>query len=213
MFTRSATVRAFPTRICLLVLLFSLFQGVSCPKFVCCTSVQLLSELFPAWNSTACTSVQPLSGLFLPGIRLLVLLFSLCQGCFLPEMCLHVILFSYCQGCFCLEFVCCPTVQHLSRLFLPGIRLLPTVHSVQHLSGLFLSGICLLLYCSASVGAVPAWDSSAALLFTKSVQLLSERFLPGFRLLALPFSLFQGCFLPKICLPSYCSDAVRAVPA
>ena len=185
----------FLPEICLLYFCSATVRAVSCLKFDCLYFCSASVRAVPAWNSTACT------------------LFSLCQGCFLPEMCLHVILFSFCQGCFCLEFVCCPTVQHLSRLFLPGIRLLPTVHSVQHLSGLFLSGICLLLYCSASVGAVPAWDSSAALLFTKSVQLLSERFLPGFRLLALPFSLFQGCFLPKICLPSYCSDAVRAVPA
>ena len=48
----------------LLVLLFSLFQHCSCLECVCCTTVQILSELS------------------MPGIRRLVLMFSLFQGCF-----------------------------------------------------------------------------------------------------------------------------------
>ena len=80
----------------LLVPLFSLFQHCSCLECVCCTTVQILSELsmpgirrlvlmFSLFQGCSylefvclsdCANVQPLSELFLSGIRLLELLFS-----------------------------------------------------------------------------------------------------------------------------------------
>ena len=74
----------------LLVPLFSLFQHCSCLECVCCTTVQILSELS------------------MPGIRRLVLMFSIFQGCSCLNIRLLVLIFRLFQGCSSLEFDCLP---------------------------------------------------------------------------------------------------------
>ena len=122
-------------------------------------------EAVPAWNSTNCTTVLPLSGLFLP-------IFDRLQYCFAS---FRAISTWNSPNCF--------TVQLLSGLFLPGIRLLTLLFSLcQGCS--CLEFVCIYC-CSASVRAVPAWNSFAC----TPVQPVSGLFLPGNRLLALLFSM------------------------
>ena len=190
----------------LLVPLFSLFQHCSCLECVCCTTVQILSELS------------------MPGIRRLVLMFSIFQGCFLPKYssaCTYVQLLS---GLFLSNFRCltycsvsfravppwnstvCPNVQLLFRLFLPGLCLLVLLFAVQPLSGLSLHKYFVLLVLLFSLFQ---HCSCLECVCCTTVRILSELSMPGISRLVLMFSLFQGCsYLEFVCL----SDCANVQP-
>ena len=101
----------------------------------------------PAWNSFACTTVLTQSELLLHVVRLHLLLFSLCQSC----SCLEFVCLHYCSACVrtvpAWNSSASTTVQPVSGLFLPGIRLLALLFSLcQDCS--CLETVCL-PYCSA----------------------------------------------------------------